>query len=118
VTTIPNAAQPARMVARAFRGIKPGLSSLRDPRPFYSTLHWSSALRPGASVVSKFACPLERFMKKPSFDIPTFFTAIRTTGALIAGNAVLQWFIGANGLVVAKLLAVGFLVIVITSYRE
>jgi hypothetical protein len=57
-------------------------------------------------------------MKKPSFDIPMFFTAIRTTGALIAGNAVVQWFLGANGVVVAKLLAVGFVVIVITSFRE
>lgn len=54
-------------------------------------------------------------MKKLSFDFAIFFTAIRTAGALIAGNGIVQMFLGASVVVVAELLITGLLVIVITS---
>ena len=59
-------------------------------------------------------------MRKLSFDVPTFFTAVRTAGALIAGNGVVQWYLGASGVVVAELLVTGLVVIVATSttFRE
>ena len=55
-------------------------------------------------------------MKKPIFDIPTFFTALRTTGALVAGNGVVQLVLEAPVRVVLELLVTGFVVIVLTSF--
>ena len=54
-------------------------------------------------------------MKKLSFEFVNIFAAVRTAGALIAGNGVVQWYVGASGTVVAELLVTGLLVIVVTS---
>ena len=54
-------------------------------------------------------------MKKLFLDIPLVLTACRTAGALIAGNGVVQWYLGAPGLVIFKLLVTGLVVIVVTS---
>jgi hypothetical protein len=57
-------------------------------------------------------------MKKIVFDTAVFLTAIRTAGALIAGNGIVQLYMGAGWVVVAELLVTGLLVIVVTSFRK
>jgi hypothetical protein len=54
-------------------------------------------------------------MRKLYFDTAMFLTALRTAGALIAGNGVVQLITGGTPRVVLELLASGFLVIVLTS---
>ena len=43
-------------------------------------------------------------MKKFGFEFVNIFAAVRTAGALIAGNGVVQWYLGAPGVVVVELL--------------
>ena len=54
-------------------------------------------------------------MKKFGFEFVNIFAAVRTAGALIAGNGVVQWYLGAPGVVVVELLVTGLVVIVVTS---
>ncbi len=54
-------------------------------------------------------------MKKPYLDTAMLLTALRTSGALIAGNGVVQLITGGSARVVIELLATGFVVIVLTS---
>jgi len=54
-------------------------------------------------------------MKKFGFEFVNIFAAVRTAGALIAGNGVVQWYLGAPGVVVVELLVTGLVVIVVAS---
>jgi hypothetical protein len=54
-------------------------------------------------------------MKLPYIDTAMFLTALRTSGALIAGNGVVQLITGGSPRVVIELLVSGIVVIVLTS---
>jgi hypothetical protein len=54
-------------------------------------------------------------MRKPYLDTAMVLTALRTAGALIAGNGVVQMITGGSVRVVLELLVTGLVVIVLTS---